>query len=61
MKDVVKVNPITKYILAYAYAFVSLFWIMATYDKEQIDFMYDTGMIGTEEGQKLRKFFRKTS
>ena len=60
MKDAVKVNPITKYVLAHVYAFVSLFWIMATYDKEQIDFMYDTGMIGTEEGQKLRKFFRKT-
>ena len=48
-----------KYIFAHIYAFISLCWIMATYDKEQIDFMYDIGMIGTNESQKLRLFFRK--
>ena len=48
-----------KIIIAHIYTFFSLLWIMITYSKEQIQFMYDIGMIGSAEGQIMRKIFRK--
>lgn len=48
-----------QYAIAYILTFFALLFIMATYTKEQIQFMYDIGMIGTAEGRVMRKIFRK--
>ena len=45
--------------MAHIYTFFALLKIMITYSKEQIQFMYDIGMIGTDEGQRMRRLFRK--
>ena len=48
-----------KILIARIYTFFALLQIMIFYDKDQIQFMYDTGLIGTEEGKIMRKVFRK--
>ena len=48
-----------KTIIAHIYTFFALLWIMMTYSKEQVQYMYDFGMIGTKEGRIMRKIFRK--
>lgn len=48
-----------KSIIAHIYAFFGLLKIMICYSKEQIEVMYLLGLIGTEEGQIMRKVFRK--
>ena len=54
-----KGDKVFKTIIVHIYTFFALLWIMMTYSKEQIQYMYDFGMIGIEEGRIMRKIFRK--
>jgi len=48
-----------KKLLIYIYYYCSLLKIFICYDKEQIQFMYDTGLLGTKEGRMLKRIFHK--
>ena len=48
-----------KKILIYIYYYLSLLRIFIFYDKEQIQFMYDTGLLGIAEGRILKRIFHK--
>lgn len=48
-----------KKILIYIWYYSLLLRIFIFEDKEQIQFLYNSGFLGTEEGKILRRIFRK--